>query len=83
MVLVPLTLMLLVVNLANTKLCEKLFKMTETLENGYSLDSTPRELSNEYQHIRIQMVFQKILRPCALDKSRLSIGRVKARSTNV
>ena len=29
--------------------------MTETLANGYSSESTQRELSNEYQHDRILM----------------------------
>ena len=38
-----LALMLLVANLANTK-------MTETLTYGYSSESTLQELSNEYQH---------------------------------
>ena len=42
-------------------------KMTETLA----------ELSNEYQHERVLNGFPKYLRPCALDKSTLSIGRVK------
>ena len=34
--------------------------MTETLEHGYSLESTQRELSNEYQHDRVKMVFKKL-----------------------
>ena len=32
--------------------------MTETLANGYSSESTPRELSNEYQHDRVSMIFK-------------------------
>ena len=32
--------------------------MTETLANGYSSESTQRELSNEYQHDRVSMVFK-------------------------
>ena len=32
-------------------------KMTETLANGYSSESTQRELSNEYQHHRVKMIF--------------------------
>ena len=32
--------------------------MTETLANGYSSESTQRELSNEYQHDRVLMVFK-------------------------
>ena len=34
--------------------------MTETLANGYSYESTQRELSNEYQHDRVSMVFENI-----------------------
>ena len=32
--------------------------MIETLACGYSSESTQRELSNEYQHDRVQMVFK-------------------------
>ena len=35
-------------------------KMTETLAHGYSSKSTQRELSNEYQHDRVKMVFKDI-----------------------
>ena len=31
--------------------------MIETLANGYSSDSAQRELSNEYQHDRVKMIF--------------------------
>ena len=34
--------------------------MTETLANGYSSESTQRELSNEYQHDRVSMVFNNL-----------------------
>ena len=34
--------------------------MTETLANGYSSESTQRELSNEYQHDRDKMVFKNL-----------------------
>ena len=34
--------------------------MTETLANGYSSESTQRELSNEYQHGRVLMVFKNV-----------------------
>ena len=54
-----LTLMLLVANLANTKGCKKPEKITETLANGYSSESTRRELSNEYQDDRVSMFFQE------------------------
>ena len=57
---------------------QQTLKMTETLANGYSYDSAQRELSNEYQHDRVQIDFQKFLHSCALDESSLSIERVKA-----
>ena len=41
--------MLLVANLVNDKLCEKSWKITETLTNGYSSESTHQELSNAYR----------------------------------
>ena len=31
--------------------------MTETMANGFSSDSTQRELSNEYQQDRVNMIF--------------------------
>ena len=34
--------------------------MTETLANGYSSESTQRELSNEYQHDRVRMFFKNV-----------------------
>ena len=43
---------------------QKTWKMIETLENGYSSESTQstqRELSNEYQHDRVQMVFKDLV----------------------
>ena len=49
--------MLLVSYLANTKYAKK---KTETLEHGHSSESTQRELSNEYQHDRVVMVFKDI-----------------------
>ena len=51
--------MLLVANLANTKTCKKPRKITETLANGHSSESTRQELSNEYQDDRVSMVFQE------------------------
>ena len=46
--------MVLEANFANTKWHKKLKKkMTETLANGYSSESTQWELSNEYQHDRV------------------------------
>ena len=52
--------MLLVANLAITKLWEKAERMTETLAHGYSYESTQQELSNEYQFDRVKMVFKDI-----------------------
>ena len=34
--------------------------MIETMANGYSYESTQRELSNEYQHDRVQMIFKNL-----------------------
>ena len=39
---------------------QKTLKMTETLANGYSSESTQLELSNEYQHDRVYMVFKHL-----------------------
>ena len=55
-----LTLMLLVANFTSTIWCKKTGKITETLANGYSSESTQRELSNEYQHDRVKMVFKNL-----------------------
>ena len=41
------------------KMMQKSCKMTETLENGYSSESTHQEFSNEYQHDRVSMIFKK------------------------
>ena len=34
--------------------------MIETLTNGYSSDNAQEELSNKYQHGRVQMVFKSL-----------------------
>ena len=39
---------------------QKKTKITETLANGYSYESTRQELSNEYQDDRVSMVFQEL-----------------------
>ena len=78
-----LILMLLVANLANTKMMEKSWKIIETLANGYSYDSARPELSNEYQHDRVKMIFTIFLLFCALDESNLSIRKVKYLDTPV
>ena len=52
--------MLLVDNLANTKLCKKKRKIPETLTNWYSSESTQRELSHEYQHDKVSMFIKNL-----------------------
>ena len=49
--------------------------MTEILALGNLPESTQRELSNEYQHDRFQIVIKNLYH-FALDESSLSIGRV-------
>ena len=39
---------------------QKNWKMTETLACGYSSESTQRELSSEYHHDRVYMVFKNL-----------------------
>ena len=51
---------MLMANLAITKICKNAWKMTETLANGYSSESTRGELSNKYQHGRDSMVLKNI-----------------------
>ena len=50
--------MLLVANLTNTKMIQKICIMTEPLVHGYSSESTQQELFNEYQLDRVQVVFK-------------------------
>ena len=53
--------------------------MTETQEYGYSPESAQQELSNEYQHDMVWMVFIDLcVLVLALGESSLSIGRVKS-----
>ena len=59
----------MVANVANTKL-------KNDWNPWYTSKSTQRELSNEYQTRQGLDDFQKSLRPCALDGSILSIGRI-------
>ena len=42
------------------KMMKKSWNMTETFSYGYSSEGTLQELSNEYQHDRVQMVFKNI-----------------------
>ena len=39
---------------------QKTLNITETLANGYSSESTQHELSNEYQHDNVKMVFKNV-----------------------
>ena len=39
---------------------QNILKITVTLANGYSSESTQRELSNEYQHDRVWMVLKNL-----------------------
>ena len=68
--------MVMAAYLAKTTTMQNSREMTETLAHGYSSESTPRELFNEYQHDRVLDGVQKSLHPCALDVSIISIGRV-------
>ena len=52
--------MMLVANFARYKILQKTWKMTKSHANGYSSESTQQELSNEYQHDRVWMVFKNI-----------------------
>ena len=54
------TYILKVANFANTKVCKQSRKVTEILAYGYSSERTHRELSNEYQHDRVEMVFKNL-----------------------
>ena len=46
--------------LAIKKLSKNLKQMTETQAHSFSSDSTQQELSNEYQHDQVSMVFQNL-----------------------
>ena len=50
--------MLLVANLAITKGCKHPKITKKNMANGYSSESTQRELTNEYQHDRVYMIFK-------------------------
>ena len=71
-----LTLMLLVADVVNTKWCKKSWKMAETLANGYSSESTWRELSNEYQEDRVYVIFKNLCFLVSVWPQALSIGWV-------
>ena len=52
--------MLLVANFAKHEMIQLHNKMTETLANGYSSESTQQGLSNEYQNDRVWMGFRNL-----------------------
>ena len=55
-----LTLMLLVAYFCQYIKMQKTSKITETLANGYSSESSQRDLSNEYQHDRVSIIFKNL-----------------------
>ena len=48
--------------------------MIESLAHGYSSDSTQRELSNEYQHAKVKMVFKNLCVPVLWTKVASVLG---------
>ena len=52
--------------------------MTKILAHGYSSESTQRELSNEYQHDRVQMVFKNLCVPVLWMEEALALDGLKA-----
>ena len=58
---------------------QKIRKMAETLANGYSSESTQREISNEYQHDRVQRVFKNLCILVLWMKVALALERFKRR----
>ena len=58
--------MLLLANKTKNKRMQKPWEMTETLAYGHSSESTStqRELSNEYQHANVYMVFKIVVSLC-------------------
>ena len=59
----------------------KRLKMTETLAYGYPYMGTQRELSNEYHHDRIKMVFKNLCVPVLWMKVSLISEGLKKYST--
>ena len=53
--------------------------MTETLAHWYSSESTQRELSTEYQHDRVSMVFKEF---CVLVLGKISLNIERVKGTN-
>ena len=57
--------------------------MTETLANGYSSESAPRELSNEYQHDMVLMVFKILCIGVLWTKVDLALEGLRVRSASI
>ena len=57
--------------------------MIETLAHGYSSESTQQELSNEYQHNRVSIVFKNLCVLVLWTKISLYIGRVNTVTVSV
>ena len=58
---------------------QKTWKMTETLANGYSYESTQLELSNEYQQDRVSMVFKNLIILVLCTKVALALEGLRCR----
>ena len=50
--------------------------MTENMANGYSSESTRRELFNENQHDKLLMVYKNVLHFSLMDEGSLSMEMV-------
>ena len=59
----------------------KNLKITETLAHGHSSESAQWELSYEYPHDSVWMIFIIFLHFCALDENKLSIRRVEKQTS--
>ena len=60
------------------KMMQNTWEMTETLANGYSSESTQRELSNEYQHDMVWMVFKDLYILVLWTKLASALGGLRA-----
>ena len=53
------------------------WEMTETLAHGYSPESTQQELSYDYLHNVVKVIFIFFLQSCAMDLGNLSIRSIE------